>query len=468
MSGRTRRPGPALHRRFSAQDGAIALMTAVLMVVLLGVTALAYDLAHLRHQRQVLQDAVDLSALAGAQLMPVRGAQAANLAVAEAQLIAHANSPGLPIGNLIVHFSCVVSDPEGNGGQDSLDVPGACGPAVAGAWTGGWTTALGRATHACDPYAGDLCNSIVVSASDTVQFYFAPVMGFNQGSTGSVSAASCRGFCGQPSTPLDVVIVFDRTGSMTDADIQNAINGAEAVLQAYDPRLQHVGFVALPYGDPATGKCLANDPQIYPNSSQSPWEVTPLSSDYLDANGALNRSSALVQRIECMHATPRISVIVDGVERKSAGHTNLGDPMSAARSMLASEGRPDVPDVIIFETDGEANQPFGHQPCQYFVDAARAAKTAGVDVFTLGFGVGGARCTQDTGFYGSKFASISLSDAAAPIGTPSGALDNQPGSCSAQENTDGDNYFCEPGTADLEAVFRQIAVASLGHSRLVA
>ncbi len=458
----------AFRRRLSEQDGVVAIIVALLMVVLLGSTAMLFDLGHLRHQRQVLQDAVDLSALAGAQLLPVKDSSTASLAESTARSIALANAPGLPAGSVAISFRCVVSDPEHNGGADSTDLQFACGPAVSGSWTSGWTTSQDHATHACNPYAGDLCNTIVVSASDVVQFYFAPVLGFNQASTGVLQGASCRGYCGQASSPLDVVIVFDRTGSMTDADVQNAINGAEAVLQVYNPALQHVGFVALPYGAPPT-KCAANNPQVYPNPSQGLWEVTPLSSDYLLGNGALNPASTLVQRIQCMRRTANsISVMVDGRERNGAGHTNLGDPMSAARSMLASEGRPGVPDVIIFETDGEANQPYGHQPCQYFINAATAAKNAGIDVFTLGFGVGGARCNQDTGgFYANKFASISLSDAAAPLGTPSGALDNQPGSCGAQENTDGDNYFCEPGSADLEPVFRQIAVAALKHTRLL-
>jgi hypothetical protein len=240
------------------------------------------------------------------------------------------------------------------------------------------------------------------------------------------------------------------------------------VLQVYNPALQYVGFVALPYGDPATGKCTANNPQVYPNPSQGTWEVTPLSHDYLDASGALNPNSTLVQRIQCMKRTANsISVMVDDLESKSAGHTDLGDPMSAARSMLASEGRPDVPDVIIFETDGEANQPYGHQPCAYAVAAANAAKAAGVDVFTLGFGVANAPCRQDTtGTYANKYASTSLADMSGALGL-SPSIDNSPGSCGAQENTDGDNYFCEPSSADLDPVFRQIAVAALKHTRLL-
>ena len=45
--------------------------------------------------------------------------------------------------------------------------------------------------------------------------------------------------------------------------------------------------------------------------------------------------------------------------------------------MLAAQGRSTVPDVIIFETDGQANQPNTMNPCNYFNNAANGAKAAG-------------------------------------------------------------------------------------------
>ena len=73
-----------------------------------------------------------------------------------------------------------------------------------------------RLVHDCNPFAGDKCNTIRLSTSSTIPYYFAPVIGINTGSTGAVNAASCKGACGAASSPLDVVIVLDRTGSMTD------------------------------------------------------------------------------------------------------------------------------------------------------------------------------------------------------------------------------------------------------------
>ena len=47
------------------------------------------------------------------------------------------------------------------------------------------------------------------------------------------------------------------------------------------------------------------------------------------------------------------------------------------------------------------------------------------------------------------------------------SLDELAGTCPVAENSDGDFYFCESGSSDLEPVFRQIAAETVGHSRLV-
>ena len=42
-----------------------------------------------------------------------------------------------------------------------------------------------------------------------------------------------------------------------------------------------------------------------------------------------------------------------------------------------------------------------------------------------------------------------------------------PGGCGPNENKDGDHYFCTPGTADLEPVFRQVAAAAIETAHLI-
>lgn len=65
-------------RRGGEERGAVAVIFALVLVILFGAVAFAVDLSRLYHERQVLQNAVDFGALAGAQDLPVQGsAQAA-------------------------------------------------------------------------------------------------------------------------------------------------------------------------------------------------------------------------------------------------------------------------------------------------------------------------------------------------------------------------------------------------------
>lgn len=459
---------PSISRRLleraSEQTGAIMVLSTLLLVVLFAAVAFVIDLSRLFHQRQVLQNAVDFGALAGAQELPAQGSAQGAIAAAEALRVTLDNAPWLQPSDINITFRCVVGDRDGDGLPDMADVPYICGPtAGASAWPASeWKTKRGRSIHACNPYGGDKCNTVSVQTSQIVEYAFAPVIGIDEGDTGAVNAASCRGGCGAAPAPLDVVMVLDRTGSMTDADVANLRNAALSVLDVYDSSAHHVGAVALPYGQPLN-RCLANNPRLYPQSAASYWQIAPLSSDYDRADGSLNMSSQLVQAINCLRRTATsITVRVNGVDRSGAGHTNLGDPLDAAREMLLMQGRAEVPDVIIFMTDGEANQPDTLQPCNYLNTKATQAKAGGQTVYTIGYGVAAARCQRDTsGPFRGAYASTNLARAATD------STDDVPGGCGPNENKDGDNYFCESGSSDLEPVFRQVAAATLGHSRLV-
>ena len=320
-----------IRERLQDESGAVVIISALLIVVLMGSVAFAVDLARLRHERQVLQTAVDLGALAGAGKLPAQGGDAASDAEATARRIAIANAPQLASATLDISFRCAVSDPEGNGGGDSLDVKFACGPDGGGGWIDGWNTRRGRAFHSCDPWAGDLCNTIVVRATNLVPYFFAPVLGIDEGSTGAVQGASCKGFCGQPSSPLDVAMVLDRSTSMTTFDIANLKNAALSVLDFYDPALQHVGprGVAL-YTTRPTG------------ASPTRPRTTPRS-------GGCGRSRACRATTRAVtRSTPAASWSRGSTAsseptnltsvRPSGGHTDLGDPMATATTSSSTTG----------------------------------------------------------------------------------------------------------------------------------
>jgi hypothetical protein len=131
--------------------------------------------------------------------------------------------------------------------------------------------------------------------------------------------------------------------------------------------------------------------------------------------------------------------------------------------MLATQGRDDVPDVIIFMTDGQANQPSSMQPCGYFNNKATIAKNEGQTIFTIAYGldVNCRDAPHDVGF-SNAYATTNLAAAATQLST-----DDVPGGCGPNENKDGDWYFCTPGTSDLEPVFRQVAAAAIETAHLI-
>lgn len=499
-----------LLRRLDDQRGVVAVIVALLMVVLGGTAAVTFDLARLRHERHVVQSAVDLGSLAGAGLLPVDTPAAAAIAEATAIEVTMNNAPGLSPADISVSFACVVSDPEGNGGQDSDELRYRCYHDAPGVnWsTGVWTTRGDKSIHDCDPYGGDRCNTIRLTASSTIGYFFAPLIGHQTGNTGALRAASCKG-CGP--MPIDLVLIVDRTGSMSNTDVANvrrAIANSDAamnsVLEFYDPNNVHIGLVALPYKNTSNCPVGYSSTQVYPTTSTQHdlWQVSPLSDgdNYRLSGGGLNPSSPLVQRVQCLQRATGTTQYVD--DRPSNGnHTNYGDPIRAAQWMLETQGRPDVPNVIVFMGDGEANQPQAYDsrgrvirgrynPCSYADQAGDAAKTATgsgfepTTIFSLGYGVGAPSgggsgeeptCAWDWGSpFEGRFATTFFASVASHLlddtpstddGTPS--TDSAPGGCAATENTDGDYYFCEERGENLSTVFLQIAQATVTGSRLV-
>ena len=121
--------------------------------------------------------------------------------------------------------------------------------------------------------------------------------------------------------------------------------------------------------------------------NSGPWVPIGLSDDYdntdndpPDSPPDLNPSSQLVRGINCLDF--------------STTNTNLGDSIHAAGSYLVNNGRPDVPDGVVFMTDGEANQPTSSgNPCTYAQTRAQQVKSAGVIVVTIAYRLQGVDCS---------------------------------------------------------------------------
>jgi len=235
--------------------------------------------------------------------------------------------------------------------------------------------------------------------------------------------------------PLDVVMILDRTTSMTDDDLDNAREGARAALQAFDPTLQHVGLGVIAASDPNNDSACWNAPsgEWVPVGGDG-W----LSDDYKDVNGDLDDGSRLV------HA------LTDPCPRKKTG-TNLGDPVKRAAEVLmqAENQNPrGARKAIILLTDGSAQNP-GPNPCDYANQQATAAKNAGIEIFTIGFGI---RSSDECNDAYSGYAAELLADMATNSDADPG------GNCDAgAENSDGDHYFCEAKGESLDRVFSRLA-----------
>jgi hypothetical protein len=257
-----------LRRNRKGQRGQIIVLFELVIIICLMVAALVIDIGVLRNNRQILVNTMDAAALAGGSQLPVDASNvdAANALIAETIQVDY---PGLPSSMYSISYRCLIGAND-TGPLIARDIPAVCNPTnalghapIASDFTGAGPTRV----SACDPYLGDTCNVVVVSGTSITEYRLAPVVGLNQGSTGGVTSAACRGACGAaPVVPVDLVIVLDRTMSMSGSSggknkIQSLQNAAKAVLSVYNPAQQRVGLVLTgpgkinSSGAPVTGSC---------------------------------------------------------------------------------------------------------------------------------------------------------------------------------------------------------------------
>lgn len=470
-----------MKRRLEGDDGAILVLAAVLLIVLFGIAALAVDITLKSTDRQQLWNSSDAAALAGASQLP-------NGLLAESVALDFAlDNDGDLGGNVTTTFRCLVGDRNRDGVPDSGEVPAVCDPGADVPATGPpWVCADGICTAPCVPADGDTCNTIVLGTEKTTDFAFAPAIGVDEGTTDILSAA-CRGSCGAGLTgPVDLILVLDRSGSMTKAsevpvgspnDMDQVERASLAVLDFFDPSLQHVGLAVLPAAD------KLNECNNAGTIADGRFLVVPLSSDYkdtldhdFDGDGTpdVDSTSELVNIIRC--STDNGMTDLGGPIRDHAGSTTeVGDD---AISELLNNGRPGVKKGILFLSDGGANHPPSQpHPCQYAEHQAAAAKLAGIEIFTIGFGVDNlvapgrmVHCDRDeAGPYGIAL----YPPDGAPVTDLLADMASQPSdnNCTVAttdyENNDGDYFFCIPKDENLSDVFLAVATQFAQGSRLV-
>jgi hypothetical protein len=203
----------------------------------------------------------------------------------------------------------------------------------------------------------------VITGSADTPYSFGRVVGITSGSTGTVMSAACNGPCGQsPLTPVDVVMIIDRTGSMSGTDTTNAKAAANAIIPIYNPSLQWLSLGTL--GPSNVGGACAAAPAGSIGTATAPADLRRWVPIGLSGAGSV---------IDTTYA--KVSAAITCYTNSSTG-TDLADPVAMAAYELRNNGRTGVRKGIILETDGQPNTAVGSGPnyCALADAAATAAK----------------------------------------------------------------------------------------------
>jgi Flp pilus assembly protein TadG len=348
-------------RRARGERGQILAVVALALVALLGIAAFAIDVGYAYYAKRQLQSATDAAALAGAQDLPN-----ATTAVSTATSYAAANTPS----NLAFNFTYVTS-----------------------------CTATAVVATGCTASVNP--NQLTVNGTASTNTWFARIFGINQFNV-STHANACSP-CS--STPVDIVVAVDRTGSMcsptgaggTCTDLNNAKSGIRTMMSNLNPPYAQIGMVAFPpVQSTASSPCAApynslggNGYDGYDSASRG-YLTDQITANYKLA-GALDPTSGLY-----LHTVngPAASCIQAG------GNTSYSEALRQAQTELLTHGRPNVPNYIVFLTDGEANigsvygatYPVGNaddqQPCHTAITVANQYKAAGTTIYSIGYALG--------------------------------------------------------------------------------
>ena len=351
-------------RRARGERGQILAVVALALVALLGVAAFSIDVGYAYYAKRQLQSATDAAALAGAQDLP----NATN-AIATATDYAQDNTPA----NLSFSFTYT-------------------------------TTCTATAVVATGCVSTVNPNQLTVAGTAVTNTWFAKIFGINHFdvSTHANACSPCS------STPVDIVIAVDRTGSMcspTDAsgnciDLDNAKDGIRTMLTDLNPPYAQIGMVAFPpVQTTATSPCgtpynsLGGNGYDGYDSASRGYLTDAIASDY-KTGAVLNPSSGLYLHTDDGPATSCI---------EAGGNTSYSEALRQARAELAAHGRPNVPDYIVFLTDGEANigsvysatdptyypgNPDDQSPCHTAINLANQYKAEGVTIYSIGYALG--------------------------------------------------------------------------------
>ncbi len=503
------------------ERGQIIVLFAMAIVVMLVFASMVVDVGLLRITRQNLVNTLDAAALAGGTKLPVDGynggvqpnGEAANSQYTLANELIHrtieANYPGLnpnypnppPKSVYEIAYKCVIGALPSGQPNIARDVPWVCDlkrslgrDPIATDFTGAGPTR----TSNCRPDLLDKCNTVVITGNATQNYSFGRVVGINSGSTGAVVSVACNGPCGAPpEIPVDVVLITDRTASMSAQDIADLQSGADALLSVFNPALQRVALGTIgpsrvtAAGAPALDACPSGSTSPLRNLSSPANQVygvgqTPRDNVNFFANPADLGKWIPVGFTGTDTGTPAVtwnepySTIVNGVGVTNTNSriwkavscfysythgTNLNTSVSMAATWLNTYGRPNVKKAIILETDGAPQLGDGsaRYTCAASNNTATTVKAGGIEIFTIGFGIGNVRCPypniiQPSNCSGTTGRNVNESAtwSCDPVSTLLASM------ASPNTTTSPQHFWNAPDAATLKAAFYQAAISIAG------
>ena len=361
------------------------MIAAFTMVALLGFAAFAVDLGYVYVVRNRLQSATDSSALAAATDMRPGNLAARTRAALTAAAYGAAQGnknaiPAMQSVNMDVAFDCR---------PNSVPLP-------------------------CNNDSDEskrLANAVVVTQTARVPLFFGHLLGTP---AVTVSAVAVAGAAGGDSKAMDVIIVMDATASMATSitgcgqdslgrtistKLHCAVAGVQSLLLNFRPSVDRVALMAYPPIKKTSATKASNcstdmssaDYSAYRSSGVLPstatYQIAALTSAYRtsDASSVLDGSQTLVTAVRGKSGS------CTGLESPYfSGYpmTFYADAITAAKNALIAGAKPESEKVIILLSDGDATAStsvVGSNQCTQAVNAAKAATTAGVSVYSIAY-----------------------------------------------------------------------------------
>lgn len=367
-----------------SNSGATIVIVALTMSGLIGLTAATVDIGKALIIRKTLQAATDSAALSGAGTLAAVGPAAA---------LTSATEYGAQVGgrNALTSFTATM--------------------------VAGYPKAVCLGSIGVSCVGSPASNAVVVQQQAVVPTYFTRIAGF---SSITVTSTSTAAIASGVIKPVEVMLLLDTTGSMNEADkgcsvapktkFACAMKGAADLMTGMAPSAHKIGLMTFPPAINAASAATAYDCNASTKPESAGWDVTNgvyqmvgLDSNFRTADDSpvsgttgnnLNSNSNIVKALvgtgsSCARGLATMDWNKNGPG--ASGGTAYAAAIAKATDTLTSTGSPStVQRAMIILTDGAANRAQGGkaEQCNLAVQAAQAAKAAGIWVYTVAYGLG--------------------------------------------------------------------------------